>query len=194
MRFLSLLLLITFAPILRADDTDFLPLRMGNTWTYRVQNQDERFVVKVVTGERIGDQYAYRLEGFLRDRSVASEVLGHTSEGLIRFRVEREDILPPLPLLPHPIDRQKGAQWEASFKLGARSGVAKFTSTHETITVPAGKYDAIAVQAELSEGSGSPIKSTLWFAPQVGIIKQEIVDGKRTTVLELEKFETRRKR
>ena len=53
--------------------------------------------------------------------------------------------------------------------------------------MPAGKFNAVSVQAELNEPTGR-VRTTLWFVENVGVVKQTLEEGKRTLTLELEKF------
>src|SRR5215208_1771511 len=73
---------------------DLFPLALGNTWTYRVRDQTDRFVVRVAGQEMVGGQACYKLEARLGDRVVATEHLAFTKLGLCRFRAEQEDIEP----------------------------------------------------------------------------------------------------
>src|SRR5687768_1237126 len=113
MRLPALLLAASLpAPLLAADPPrageDLFPLAVGNTWTYRVHPfagqppQEDRFVVRVVRTEMIGDQACFVLEGRLKDRVAATEVLAFTKDGLTRFRADSADVSPPVPVLRLP--------------------------------------------------------------------------------------------
>src|SRR5688572_22660780 len=75
---------------------DIFPLAIGNTWTYRVPFQEDKFVVRVVRQEMVGDQTCYMLEGRLKDRVTGSEHVAFTKDGLTRFRADDVDIIPPV--------------------------------------------------------------------------------------------------
>ena len=192
MRRLVLLLVVGMACPVLADDPavpgeNLFPLKVGSVWTYKVSGQDERFTVKAVRQEMIGEQTCMLMEATLKDRVVASEHLAFTKQGLCRFRADKEDVDPPLCVLRVPAPR-KG--WKAEYHLGPRQASASFFTTSADVTVPSGKYKTTAVHATVSEGPTSAVTTSIWYAEGVGMVKQEIRDGRpRPLVLELEKFE-----
>jgi hypothetical protein len=166
------------------------PLAVGNAWTYKVSGQDDRFVVRVVDQELVGTQTCFKLEAWLKDKVVATEHVAFTKAGLCRFRAEHEDIDPPVCILKVPAP--KGAGWEAKYTLGSRGAVGRFLATNPPgeVTVPAGKFRAVKVDAWTGENRGpAPPRSTVWYAAGVGPVRQWISEGKSRLELELEKFE-----
>ena len=154
----------------KAGSDDYYPLEVGNTWVYKVSGQEDRFTIKVVALEKVGDYECYRLEATLRDKPVGTE---------------HDDVIPPVCILQIPA--KKGSSWKGDYKLGGKAASAGFTVDTEAITVPAGKFNAVSVQAELNEPTGR-VRTTLWFVENVGVVKQTLEEGKRTLTLELEKF------
>jgi hypothetical protein len=182
-------------PVL-AGETPFpgenlFPLKAGNTWTYKVAGQDERFVVRAVRQEMVGEQTCMLLEGSLKDRVVATEHVAFTKDGLYRFRVDHVDVSPPLCVLR--ASALRGGGWgtgKKEFQLGTRSATAGFTARLEETTVLGTKYKTTSVRATVNEGQRGWTNTDIWYAEGVGIVKQRIVDGKRQELLlELEKFE-----
>jgi hypothetical protein len=164
----------------------YFPLAIGGTWTYRVSLQDERFVVRAVRKEMVGDQTCVVLEGSLKDQVVASEHVAFTRNGLCRFRADRDDITPPLSVFRPPSPR-KG--WRSDFQLGGRSATANFFVSQGETTVPFGKVKTVAVYAEINEGGSRVVGTSAWYADGIGMVKQEVGEGKRQPLtLELEKF------
>jgi hypothetical protein len=164
------------------------PLKIGSAWTYHVSGQDERFVVKAVRQEMIGDQTCVLMEASLKDRVVATEHLAFTKQGLCRFREDKEDVDPPLCVLSTSASRKA---WDAEYHLGARQAKASFSTTNEKVTVPFGKFSKTTlVHANANEGRTGGVSTFIWYAEGVGMVKQEIREGKRQPlILELEKFE-----
>jgi hypothetical protein len=194
MRHLVLFAVIAAARPALADEPanhieNLLPLAVGNSWTYKVSGQEDRFVVRVARQEMVGEQTCFRLDASLKDRVVASEHLAFTKDGLCRFRVDKEDVVPPVCVLKQT--PPKNGRWRsAAYQVGGRTANASFTTKNEDVTVPAGKFKAVIVDATISEGGGRPPTRTIVsYADGVGIVKQEIVEGKRPLVLELERFE-----
>jgi hypothetical protein len=170
---------------------DLFPLAVGNTWTYKVANQEEKFVVRVARQEMVGEQTCFVLEGHLRDRIVATEHLAFTKDGLTRFRADKEDVVPPVTFLKAP----GTGQWPAHYQLGERSGSATFRGVSNggrEVTVPAGRFRAINITADVTSEPGTGMRQTqLWYARGVGLVRQTIGDPKRPPffTMDLEKFE-----
>jgi hypothetical protein len=175
-----------------APGEDLFPLAVGNTWTYKVDKQDERFVVRVARQEMIGSQTCFLLEGRLRERVVATEHLAFTTDGLTRFRADKEDVVPPVTVLKMPNGRR--TDWSVGkYQLGERGGSARFWEFNAggEMVVPAGRYrGGVIVNADVTSEAGMRT-TTLWYAPGVGLVKQTIGDPKRPPffTMELEKFD-----
>src|SRR3954469_3156338 len=161
-----------------APDSLF-PLAIGNAWTYKVSGQDDRFVVRVADQEMVGSQLCFKLEASLKDKVVATEHVAFTKAGLCRFRVEHEDVEPPVCVLKAPAG--KGTQWPAKYTLNSRSMTANFLATAAPgeLVVPAGKFKAVKVDVGTWDGRGllQP-RATVWYAPGVGPVRQAIFEGK----------------
>jgi hypothetical protein len=195
MRLLIFLLAAVPAPLFAADPPppgeDLFPLAINNRWTYRVQPfagpgqpvQDDRFVIQVVRKEMIGEQTCFLLEGRLRDRVTATEHVAFTKDGLTRFRADNYDITPPVTVL-RPTTPAK-APWTIDYQLGDRKATAGFWQESRDVRVPAGTFRG----ATTVHGDVNGTQTTGWYAPGVGMVRQDITEGKRTTRLELEKFE-----
>jgi hypothetical protein len=169
-----------------AGPESLFPLAIGNTWTYKVSGQDERFVVRVADQEMVGSQLCFKLEASLKDKVVATEHVAFTKAGLCRFRVEHEDVDPPVCILKVPAPKRG---WTEKYTLGSREAAGTFGTRTEDVTVPAGKFKATAVQAWTGDPRKFPPRSTVWYAPGVGPVKQTVLDGKSAFDLELEKFD-----
>ena len=164
---------------------ELMPLAVGNRWTYKVNGED-RFVIVASRKEKIGEQMCLRLEGRVKEEVVSSEWMALRGEGLFRYRNDGQDIDPPLNLCKLPI--KSGDTWKITYKVGGRSATIRYDAELESIAVPAGKYNTIQVRSEVGDEKNK-VKSTSWYAPKVGMVKQVIEEGKMTWTLELEKFE-----
>src|SRR5262245_48165772 len=192
---MPLSILIAVASLIPVADNpageNLLPLVVSNTWTYKVSGQDDKFVVKVARQEMVGEHTAYVLEGRLRDRVVSSEHVALTKDGFCRVRVEKEDVTPPVCFLklPPPAGR---TPWSQDYKLGGRDAKARFTIDVAEVTVPAGKFKARSVAGEMFTDGRWRTRTHVWYAPDVGVVKQEVFEGKGPgppLTLELEKFD-----
>lgn len=178
---------------------NLLPLAVGNSWTYKVSTQDDprfgprvqddRFVVRVVRQEMVGEQTCFRLDASLKDRVVATEHLAFTKDGLCRFRVDKDDVVPPVCVLKQPAP--KGGRWRQSYQVGGRQATSTLTLSNGEVTVLGKKYKAVTVEASIGDLRGPPTTRTvISYADGVGIVRQEVIGGKGSLVLELEKVET----
>jgi hypothetical protein len=178
-----------------AGPESLFPLAIGNAWTYRVsvpdgfatRVQDDRFVVRVADQEMVGSQLCFKLEGRLKDKVVATEHVAFTKAGLCRFRVEHEDVEPPVCILKVP---GPSFSWTEKYALGSREATGRFleATAPADASVPAGKFRAVKVEAWTGNPGPLP-RSTVWYATGVGPVKQTINEGKARFELELEKFE-----
>lgn len=199
MRLLIFLLAAVPAPLFAADPPppgeDLFPLAINNRWTYRVQPfagpgqsvQDDRFVIQVVRKEMIGEQTCFLLEGRLRDRVTATEHVAFTRDGLTRFRADNYDITPPVTVL-RPTTPAK-APWTIEYQLGDRKATGTFSQEPASITVQGKRTRTTMVHADMGGENGGRVETRIWYAAGVGMVRQDITEGKRTTRLELEKFE-----
>lgn len=197
MRLPVLLLAAVPASLLAADPPapgeNLFPLAVGNSWTYRVQPfvvpgqppsyQEDRFVVRVVRQEMVGDQTCFLLEGRLRNRVTATEHVAFSRDGLTRFRADHYDITPPVTVLRPGA----AAPWAADFQLGDRKATGRFRQevAISPVRVPAGTFRG----ATVVHGEVNGTQTTVWYAAGTGMVRQDIAEGKRTTRLELEKLE-----
>jgi hypothetical protein len=192
MRLTALLVLACLARPAAAGEPpsvqSLFPLAVGNAWTYKVSGQDDRFVVRVAAQEPVGSQMCFKLEASLKDKVVATEHVAFTNEGLCRFRVEHEDIEPPVCVLRVPAPKRG---WTERYTLGTREATATFQTRTEDVTVPAGKFKATVVEARMGENRGLPPRTTVWYAPGIGPVKQVLAEdgkGRFPFALDLEKF------
>jgi hypothetical protein len=194
MRLPALLLAAALPPSLLAADPprageDLFPLAVGNTWTYRVPFQEDKFVVRVARQEMVGDQMCFVLEGRLKDRVTATEHVAFTKDGLTRFRADNVDIVPPVTVLRAGATKLR---WSTEYQMGERKATAAFTQ-ESGVQAPASRYRATLVTGEMNGESNSRVKTWLWYAAGVGMVRQQIGESKGALVLELEKFEKGKK-
>ena len=206
MRLSLLAAVVAVVPAAGADPTpaELFPLSVGRSWTYRVfpggpTVQDERFVVKVVGEETIRGTPCFKLEASLGDRGVvATEYVAVTSDGVTRFKIEKEELSPPVAFLkPIPLKPRGLTDWGGvTYQMGSRSATASFKAQPETVSLRGGAvtYKAIKVLGESKEvgGDGVARKTQVWYAPGVGIVRQ-MIEGRPGSfpglTLELESFE-----
>ena len=162
----------------------YYPLRPGTQWTYRA-NGGQIVVLRVAKFDKVDKHLCAVLET-RREGLPITEHLGVQNDGIYRYKALGFTLDPPLCVLKLP--PTKGATWSWNSKMGVEALVGKCSMDEVEVTVPAGKYTAYAVTAELQRGDQKiPIVS--YFARGVGMVKQTQKFGEREIVLELEKFE-----
>jgi len=169
----------------------YYPLKPGSKWTYVVRDQKDRFSIVVDEHKtKIGEfPTSFVLKASVGDKAVTEEYVVPSAKGVVRIQTGTEIILPELPILQK--EMKKDDKWTSTFKVGSARGDeirADCTVDEETIRVPAGEYKTIKVISTVTE-KGMVLKSTVWYAKDVGMVKQEINYGDSKVDLELEKYD-----
>lgn len=166
----------------------YYPIKVGSEWTYKVQGGPIK--MKVTGTEKVGQATGYKIEVTAGTKVSATEVIGVTKDGVVRYNVNQVAADTPILFLPtDPESQQAKDGWTIDTKGGGQPLKGKFTATKEKVTVPAGTYDTIHVK-----GSGMTVGTTTsdidyWFAKDVGIVKLRFTLGSQDATLELEKYE-----
>lgn len=173
---------------------NYYPLQLGATWRSRFtfDGRTCEVVTRIAKIEKIDGVELARLEASVSDAPspASTEHLRATPEGVFRQRYNGLEVEPPLCLLKYPI--REGETWKADFKAGSEEvkGTCRVLPAEE-VTVPAGTFTAARVLLEINDGRMT-IKTTYWFAPDLGIVKQTVDIGGRSGVLELQEYESSR--
>lgn len=182
--------LVLFALPLRGQEgAEYFPVNNFRTWTYRINGQEDRLVVTAFqVTEPIGGFRCYRYEGRMRNQIIVTEHLSVRKEGVYRVRHDNIDIDPPLLICKFP--PTKGQTWKSEYKIGEKKVAVTFTTDMEEIPVPKSKTNetkanALVIRAEIVNGEHS-IKSTCWYAPNRGLVKQVLEEDDGQITLELE--------
>ena len=163
----------------------YYPIKTGSEWTYKVQGGPIK--MKVTGPEKAGQASGFKIEVTAGSKVSATEVIGVTSEGVVRYNVN--GVTADTPILFLPADPEAKKEWNIDTKGGGQPLKGTFRASKEKVTVPAGSYDTIHVK-----GTGMTVGNTssdidYWFAKDVGIVKLRFTLGSQEAVLELEKYE-----
>jgi hypothetical protein len=168
-------------------------LKEGITWTYVTNGVEGK--VKVTGKEKIGEVEAFVLTTEMGDSKSEREFIVSDATGIRMLRQASgdrvTDYAPPFVRLKLPA--AKGDTWEWKGDVGKEKASVTFTNDgEEEITVPAGKYKAWKISAVMEIG-GVKHTGSNWFAPGVGLVRQEsrFESGgkKHESVIELKSFE-----
>jgi hypothetical protein len=162
-------------------DTDYFPLRAGDSWTYR-NSESGGYSLKVLSDEpQQGGTVRYVVE--LRSEVIIQNVFSKAAGWVLLHSEsypEHEGLKathePPKQYLPSP--PVVGQKWEwtgkdpTQMERHEKNRVVGF----ENITVPAGKFRALKVTSEIA-GGAIPMTKTSWYAPDVGLVKSTTEGG-----------------
>jgi hypothetical protein len=168
-----------------SKDVSYYPLKVGNTWKYKVG--DKKVSTKVAALEKIGDLMTARIETIVDGNVVANENIAQAAGGLVRVAVDGEKYSKPILFLKLP--PPKSESWEIDTKIPGATVKGKFVAGEDEIEVPAGKFKCTTASGDI-EINGQPAKFGYWFAPDVGIVKLKMTTAALDLTWELQKFET----
>ena len=163
----------------------YYPLKVGNEWTYKVQGGPIK--MKVTGTEKAGQGTGFKIEVTAGNKVSATEVVGVTPDGVVRYNVNGVAAEQPIKILPADTENLK--DWTVDTKGGGQPLKGTFHPSKERVTVPAGSFDTIHVKGtEMTVGTTTS-NIDVWFAKDVGIVKLKFTLGTQDATLELEKFE-----
>lgn len=160
---------------------ELMPLEIGHSWSYQVQAGFQNYMgsTKVVRRIAVGGVQGYELHGPFGDARVA-----WIGDQLVADRLGANRFVPPVPLLS--LAKKESIPWQGTiFNLeGATDSTATLTQTAATIPVGAQSFKTTCTTLTIKAGSHA-IELVTWFAPSIGIVKQEQrTDGVRSVALE----------
>jgi len=174
-----------------ATEADFVPMKIGSTWTYKIEGKNDRFIITANKAEKVGEQDCVVFEGKINGKLVASEHIALMKDGAYRFQYDRKALTPPICYFR--ANYGKGEAWNQVYTFDGSKILIKYKVDIEDVTVPAGKFkDAHIIRAEANETVGENVevnKSSIWYVKGVGMVKQVVVTGDIRILIELEKFE-----
>jgi hypothetical protein len=168
-----------------APANPYYPLKDQATWVYDVQGGP--ITVKVVGKEKVKDTQAYKLETSAGGKVSATETVGITKDGIVRFNVN--GLAPEAPILFLPTDPEATKEWSVDTKVGNETIKGTFKATKEQVVLANGtKYDTIYVKGADMKIGNTTTTVEYWFAKDVGIVKLKFTLGAQDATLELTKY------
>jgi hypothetical protein len=188
-------LVATAAPAPKEKGDLYHPTQVGDKRVYehkgvggRARDESSNVITKV---ERKDDVFIVttgrEVKGKMRDTGT-HEV---SDKGVTTTATTFGKLKTPRPVIKLPA--KEGDKWEYESEGDGPAG-AKSTFTvgkEEEVEVPAGKFKAIRIDAELNYDIGNgptTIKTSSWYAPKVGLIKMVTNPGTTETVMVLKSF------
>lgn len=162
--------------------TPLYPLKVGNTWTYKVSGGE----VQVKVEKKEAD--SYKLETSAQGKVAATENVQVKDDGV--YRVGVNGLKPEAPIKFLDLKAKKGDKWPVDTKVQGQEIKGDFVLKEEDVTVPAGTYKgATLVEGVNFKIAGMDTTIKCWYAKDVGIVKLEFKLGGQDATLELTKFE-----
>lgn len=181
------LLLLFFAssalPQKSEPTSDFFPLRVGNSWTYRNSEGGSDYTFKVLSEEPQSGAATRYLVEMLAGVQVHSWF--SKADGWVLLHGEKypehpgleAKYDPPKHYLPDPL--VPGAKWNWQGKDHTQTERSEKSQVEgfEEVTVVAGKFRALKI-VSIVTGAATPMTKTYWYADGVGLVKSETDGGK----------------
>jgi hypothetical protein len=148
----------------------YFPTKVGTKWVYSHPDFDRTAEIRSVE-DKDGTKLVTVATVSLPKRGarqIYTETYAVSEKGLAMVKFNGYPFPEPLLKLPH----KAGETWKVS--IPRQRNVKEHEATHtalepEAVEVPAGKYTAVRVQSVKT--SGREIKTTSWYAPDVGPVK-----------------------
>jgi hypothetical protein len=169
----------------KVQSSEYYPLKVGTTWTYKVMGQT--ISIKVAKHEKYNGVMCAVLETSAGGKVVATEHISVAKDGIYRHSMAGNKADPAVRFIKLPI--KKGESWKIESKIGGQDLKVSYTAGEDEITVPAGKYKTITTQTNEFEAGGQKITAKIWYAKGVGMVKTVMELAGNTVTLELDKFE-----
>jgi len=160
------MLLLILASLLPQETEDYFPLKPGMAWEF--ENADGKTETKSVgDAKKIGDREYRLVRNALVGTPPERDIPAVVSAGGVTLFDEHDQVDVCWLKLP----AKPGAEWTHKSRVGR---LAMTLSGEEEIEVPAGKYKALKVVADL-EVNGAKGRMTIWYAKGVGEVRSDLV-------------------
>jgi hypothetical protein len=160
---------------------DYFPMRVGDSWTYRQEESDAEYTVKVLSAEKQADKsvrYLLEKQAGAQFQSWYSKINGWVlmhAEAYVEQQ-QKSTYEPARQFLKNPL--VAGEKWTWTGKTVTNADVTEFNEVvgAETVKVPAGTFRAMKVVSKVDDG-GAVVTKTYWYAAGVGLVKTTTEGG-----------------
>lgn len=175
MRMLSILLLLTL--LQGCSKGNYFPATEGDTWVYAT-----------TTSQGLSGEVTARIESVKTNDSGETDIIMSMDKPPLKIHYSRSgdavymhsvtmeasgDVVKYHgPKRELSANVQDGTQWTYEGEVaGSKIREEFYVSDAQTVTVPAGTFEAIRVEATSAQGQ-TMTEKTIWYAPNVGMIKR----------------------
>jgi hypothetical protein len=171
---------------------DYFPLRVGDSWKYRSTTADGKqseFSMKVLSEEKEAGNTLYLVETVSTFQPI-HDWYSKPSGWVLMHREEyvktgtKSECEPTKQFLKNPLTSGDSWQWKGKGMMGLEIDESNQVSGPESVSVPAGSFDAMKVMTKVVQG-GAPVTKTYWYAPGVGMVKSMTDTGAVKSTTEL---------
>jgi len=175
-----------------ANANDYFPLRVGDSWKYRSTTADGKqseFSIKVLSEEKENGNQLYLVET-VSTFSPIHDWYSKPNGWVLMHRQEyvktgmKAEYLPTKQFLKNPLRSGESWQWKGKGMMGLEIDESNEVAGPETVSVPAGKFEAMKVTTKVVQG-GTPVTKTYWYAGGVGLVKSMTDTGSVKSTTEL---------
>lgn len=155
---------------------DFFPLRVGDSWTYRNDEDGSEFTVKVLGEEKQADGtvlYQVEKNAGIRIHSWYTKTPGWVlmhRELYVEHEGNNVKHEPARQFLKNPLVAGAKWTWKGKSVTGTEVLEVNTVSAPELVTTPAGRFRAMKVVSRVTDADAS-VTRTYWYAPGVGLVK-----------------------
>jgi len=171
---------------------DYFPLTVGDSWKYRSTTADGKqseFTIKVLNEEKENGHTLYLVETVSTFQPIhdwyskpSGWVLMHRQEYVKTGN--KAEYQPTKQFLKNPLTSGDSWKWKGTGMMGLEIDESNEVSGPETVSVAAGKFEAMKVMTKVVQG-GAPVTKTYWYAPGVGLVKSMTDTGSVKSTTEL---------
>ena len=182
-----------------AGSKDYFPLHVGDTWQYRSTTADGKqseFSIKVLNEEKENGNTLYLVETVSTFQPIhdwyskpGGWVLMHRQEYVKTG--SKAEYQPTKQFLKNPLMSGDSWRWKGKGMMGVEIDESNDVSGPETVSVPAGKFEAMKVMTKVIQG-GALVTKTYWYAPSVGLVKSMTDTGSVKSTTELLEYSVKR--
>lgn len=173
------------AVVTAMENNSYYPLRVGNIWEYTAGPMT--ISAKVEGYEKVGESYCAKVVTYNNGQQVNYECLTVREDGVYRCAFQGNAVTPALKVIALPA--KNGDTWKIDSEvLGQKiTGTNKLTDVKD-LKVGENTYQAISVSTDDMKVSGVDMGQTMYFAKDVGLVKQELLMGGQKIEIQLTKF------
>ena len=174
---------------------DYFPLRVGDNWKYKSTTADGKqseFNIKVLNEEKENGDTLFLVETVSTFQPI-HDWYSKPSGWVLMHRQEyvkagsKAEYQPTKQFLKNPLTSGDSWHWKGKGMMGMEIDESNEVSGPETVTVPAGKFEAMKVTTKVVQG-GAPVTKTYWYAGGVGLVKSMTDTGSVKSTTELLEF------